>query len=113
SQGLHSAHPPLPWRWQTYRQTPRPIGGWIAASGTLGNSSVASRCVYFPPVLAALITALIYAVVQQHWKPPPPTPDESLPSTRMRYSPGSEKVAVVLTISFSMAGVLSANLISP
>src|SRR6187455_1001787 len=70
------------------------------------------RC-YLPPVLAGLITALMYAVVQQHWKPPPPTPDESLPSMRMMYSPGSEKVAVVLTRSFSIVGVLSANLISP
>ena len=32
---------------------------------------------------------------------------------RMMYSPGSENVAVVLTMSFSIAGVLSANLISP
>src|SRR6478735_5391048 len=45
--------------------------------------------------------------------PSPPTPDESLPSMRMMYSPGSENVAVVLTMSFSIDGVLSANLISP
>jgi hypothetical protein len=31
----------------------------------------------------------------------------------MMYSPGSENVAVVLTMSFSIVGVLSANLISP
>src|SRR5262245_47686274 len=55
----------------------------------------------------------MYAVVQQHWNPPPPTPDESFPSMRMMYSPGSENVAVVLTMSFSIVGVLSANLISP
>ena len=34
-------------------------------------------------------------VVHQHWKPPPPIPDESLPSTRIMYSPGSENVAFV------------------
>ena len=32
---------------------------------------------------------------------------------RMTYSPGSENLAVVVTLSFSIAGVLSANVMSP
>ena len=36
---------------------------------------------------------LTWALDQQHWKPPPPAPVESLPSTRRMYSPGALKVA--------------------
>src|SRR5215471_15471845 len=38
---------------------------------------------------------LTMALVQQHWKPRPPSPDQSLATTRKMYSPGSLKVADV------------------
>ncbi len=38
------------------------------------------------------------ALVQQHWKPPPPSPVESLPCTRRMYSPGALNVAVVVAL---------------
>src|SRR5689334_22743346 len=34
-------------------------------------------------------------LVQQHWNPRPPSPDQSLATTRRMYSPGSLNVAVV------------------
>src|SRR4029078_2965425 len=45
------------------------------------------------------IVTLTWALVQQHWKPPPPSPDSSFACTLNMYSPAALNVAVVLTIS--------------
>ena len=45
-----------------------------------------------PPYLTVTFTS---TEVQQHWNPPPPSPDRSVPWARSMYSPGIEKVAVV------------------
>src|SRR5579863_10325119 len=52
-------------------------------------------CIYRPHLTPYLTTTLTWALVQQHWNPPPPSPDQSLPATRRTYSPGSLKAAVV------------------
>src|SRR5438128_6111638 len=56
----------------------------------------------FPPA-AGLTLTLTWTFVQQHWKPPPPSPDESLACRRRRYSPGVVKVAVVVALPPSAA----------
>src|SRR5215469_12923699 len=38
---------------------------------------------------------------QQHWKPRPPSPDQSLATTRNTYSPGSLKVAAVTALPWN------------
>src|SRR3989442_15579475 len=62
---------------------------------------------------------------QQHWNPRPPSPDQSLATTRSTYSPGSPKVAVVAALplnmvpggawnsAFSTAGLSLANVTAP
>src|SRR5215470_3891170 len=45
------------------------------------------------------IVTLTWALVQQHWNPPPPSPDSSFACTLTMYSPAALNVAVVLTIS--------------
>ena len=48
------------------------------------------------------MVTLTCALVQQHWNPPPPSPERSLTCARTMYSPGAENVAVVETLpSFS------------
>src|SRR5947199_333187 len=62
------------------------------------------RCplVYFP--LAAGVTlTLTWTFVQQHWKPPPPSPDESLACRRRTYSPGVVNMTVVVALPPSAA----------
>src|ERR1017187_1332688 len=66
-----------------------------------------------------------WAFDQQHWKPRPPSPDQSLATTRSTYSPGSLKVAVVDALplnraeggawksAFSTAGLSLANITAP
>src|SRR6185436_8397284 len=46
--------------------------------------------------------------VQQHWKPPPPSPDESLACRRRIYSPAVLKVAIV--VAFPPSAALTAGL---
>src|SRR5450432_552648 len=43
------------------------------------------------------------ALVQQHWNPWPPSPDQSLATTRSTYSPGSLKVDVVAALPLKAA----------
>ena len=50
------------------------------------------------------------ADVQQHWKPPPPTPVESSASARSRYSPGALNVTVV--VGFWSSGSLTRSDVS-
>src|SRR3954452_3472296 len=53
---------------------------------------------------------------QQHWKPPPPTPVLSLPSTRKMSSPGALNVALLTVLpsaARSIDGLLLSNLTSP
>src|SRR5262249_8956376 len=45
------------------------------------------------------IVTFTWALVQQHWNPPPPSPDSSFDCTLTMYSPAALNVAVVLTIS--------------
>src|SRR5262245_8570467 len=56
------------------------------------------------------------ALVQQHWKPPPPSPVESLPWTRRIYSPGALNVAVVVALppsSIATFGFWFSNFTAP
>src|SRR6185503_8105736 len=64
---------------------------------------------------AALTVTFTRPLVQQHWNPPPPSPDESLATTRSQYSPGSENFAVVVERcdSASMAGFAFSNVTAP
>src|SRR6266550_2662758 len=75
-----------------------------------------------PPPLTDTFTI---PFVQQHWNPPPPSPDQSLATTRNTYSPGSLNVAVVVALplkagvvfhlpsAFSTAGLLLENFTVP
>src|SRR5206468_3556702 len=68
---------------------------------------------YRPPVPGAGFTETATCTfVQQHWKPPPPSPVESFPWTRRTYSPGALNVAVVdafPSASLSMDGLTFSN----
>src|SRR5580692_10998620 len=73
----------------------------------------------------ALTETFTSPLVQQHWNPRPPSPDQSLATTWSTYSPGSLNVAVVVALplktgvvfhlpsAFSTAGLLLANFTSP
>src|SRR2546429_2560227 len=51
------------------------------------------------PALARGVTlTLTWTLVQQHWKPPPPSPVESFACIRRMYSPGAANVALVVTL---------------
>src|SRR5262245_45819918 len=50
---------------------------------------------YCPDGCAAFTVTFTCAFVQQHWKPPPPSPVASFPCARRTYSPGSLNVTLV------------------
>src|SRR5947207_4884788 len=62
---------------------------------SLSNHAAFAR---FAFVVVYLTVALTWALVQQHWKPPPPSPDMSFACARRMYSPGAVKVAVVVVL---------------
>src|SRR5580692_7001103 len=73
----------------------------------------------------ALTETFTSPLVQQHWNPRPPSPDQSLATTCSTYSPGSLNVAVVVALPlktgtgfhfpfiFSTAGLLLAKVTLP
>ncbi len=44
-----------------------------------------------------------WTLVQQHWEPPPPSPEVSFSCARSTYSPGSVNVAVVVAFPSALA----------
>src|SRR5262245_42787275 len=63
---------------------------------TTGPRGAAAAAAPVAVARAGVTVTFRIPLVQQHWKPPPPSPDESLATTRSQYSPGSENVAVVV-----------------
>src|SRR5690606_20747426 len=85
-------------------------GGRALGPLYLGRWPCPALLYFVPPVTFTFTCAL----VQQHWKPPPPSPDRSLACTRTMYSPGAENVAVVENLpSASGRGRGSSNVIEP
>src|SRR5205807_5044311 len=67
--------------------------------------------------LRGLTETATCTLVQQHWKPPPPSPDASFACRRSTYSPGALKVAVAAvlpllarsTLGFGLSNVTAAG----
>src|SRR5437667_1301838 len=67
--------------------------------------------------LPGLTETATCTLVQQHWKPPPPSPDASFDCRRSTYSPGALKVAVAAvlpllarsTLGFALSNVTGAG----
>src|SRR5215470_14740566 len=110
------------------------VAGNEAAAGSAAHNAELTaeiirnaRIVFRMPCLPfyGLTVTLTCALVQQHWKPRPPSPDQSLAVTSRIYSPGSLKVAVVLNravtvvpggagnSAFSSGGLSLPNITSP
>src|SRR5215468_8035131 len=61
------------------------------------NARIVFRMACLPSY--GLTVTFTCALVQQHWKPRPPSPDQSLAVTSRMYSPGSLNVALVLNFA--------------
>src|SRR5579862_4689631 len=58
----------------------------------------------YRPVAAPEVTVtLTWTLVQQHWKPPPPSPVESFACMRRMYSPAVANVAFAVTLPVSLS----------
>src|SRR3954463_3449717 len=60
-------------------------------------------------------TTFTCTLVQQHWNPPPPSPETSLAWARSTYSPGAlnDAVVVALPVALSSAGRASPKVTAP